>query len=230
MSQDSPISRRGLLGVGAGAAAGLVAKRLGAEGPMQPACTEPTAAQTAGPYYPTHDRQDENPDLTRVRGRSGRAEGDIIVVHGKVLDEACRPVEGALVEIWQANKHGRYDHEKDAENPRPFDPNFQYWAEMLTDAEGRYRFRTIKPGAYPAGDGGWVRPPHIHFRLSRRGYHELVTQMYFAGEELNDADLILKELPLKDRDSVTVALQPAPREPDADTRICQFDITIRRVG
>ncbi len=230
MSQDSRISRRGLLGVGAGAAAGLVAKRLGADTAAPAACSEATAAQTAGPYYPTHDREDENPDLTQVRGRPGRAAGDVVVVHGRVLDEACRPVAGALVEIWQANKWGRYDHEKDAANPRPLDPNFQYWAEMLTDAEGRFRFRTIKPGSYPAGDDGWVRPPHIHFRLSRRGYHELVTQMYFAGEELNEGDLIRKELSPKERDSVTVALQPAAEKRDTVAQLAQFDITLRQVG
>ena len=109
-------------------------------------------------------------------------------------------------------------------------PNFQYWAEMLTDAEGRFRFRTIKPGSYPAGDDGWVRPPHIHFRLSRRGYHELVTQMYFAGEELNEGDLIRKELSPKERDSVTVALQPAAEKRDTVAQLAQFDITLRQVG
>jgi protocatechuate 3,4-dioxygenase beta subunit len=228
MPQDSPISRRGLLGAGAGAAAGFLAQRLGAEVPPNPTCAEPTAEQTSGPYYPTHDRADEDPDLTRVKGRPGRAEGEVIVVQGRVLDEACKPVAGALVELWQANTHGRYDHEKDAGNPRPLDPNFQSWAEMPTDAEGRFRFRTIKPGSYPVGEDGWIRPPHIHFRVSRRGYHELVTQMYFDGEALNDADQIRKELTVADQASVTVAFEPAPAEPGA--RIGVFDIRLRQVG
>ena len=147
-----------------------------------------------------------------------------------MLDQECRPVAGALVEISQANTWGRYDHEKDAGNPRPLDPNFQSWAEMVTDAEGRFRFKTIKPGAYPADDQGWVRPPHIHFRVSRRGYHELVTQMYFAGEPLNEQDLIRKELTPGDQERVTVAFQPAPPDLEAGVRLGQFEITLRQVG
>lgn len=229
MAQDVPISRRGLLSAGAGAAAGLVAHKLGADTVPVP-CNEATVAQTEGPYYPTRDQADEDPDLTQVRGRPGRAKGDVIFVRGRVLDEACQPVVGALVEIWQANTWGRYDHEKDAANPRPLDPSFQSWAEMVTDREGRFRFKTIKPGAYPAGDQGWVRPPHIHFRVSRRGFHELVTQMYFEGEALNEADLIRKELSPEDRSRVTVALQPAPADLQAEARLGEFDITLRQVG
>jgi protocatechuate 3,4-dioxygenase, beta subunit len=230
MPQDPPISRRDLLGVGAGAAAGLLAQRLRADTPPTSACADATAAQTTGPFYPTHDRADEDPDLTRVKGRPGRATGEVIVVQGRVLDEACRPIAGALVEIWQANTHGRYDHEKDAGNPRPLDPNFQSWAEMPTDAEGRFRFTTIKPGSYPVGDDGWIRPPHIHFRVSRRGYHELVTQMSFAGDALNDLDLIRKELAPSDQSRVTVAFEPAPAPAEPGTRLGVFDITLRQAG
>ncbi len=230
MSHDSPISRRGLLGAGAGAAAGLLAKRLGAAPPPAGSCADPTVAQTSGPFYPTREGVEEDPDLTRVKGRPGRAAGEVIYVGGQVLDEACRPVAGALVEIWQANTWGRYDHERDAENPRPLDPNFQSWAEMLTDAEGRFRFKTIKPGGYPVDDGGWVRPPHIHFRISRRGYHELVTQMYFAGEALNQPDRILQALSPEDQARVTVAFQDAPADLEAGTRVGQFDITLRSAG
>ena len=228
MAHDSPISRRGLLGAGAGAAAGFLAHRLGAEAP--PACAEATAEQTFGPYYPTHDRPDEDPDLTRVKGRPGRAEGEVILVHGRVLDQACHPVAGALVEIWQANTHGRYDHEKDAGNPRPLDPNFQSWAEMPTDAEGRFRFTTIKQGSYPVGEDGWIRPPHIHFRVSRRGYHDLVTQMYFDGEALNDPDQIRRELSVDEQAAVTVAFAPAPAPAEPGSRIGVFDIRLRSVG
>jgi len=230
MAHDPPISRRGLLGAGAGAAAGLIAQRLGAAAPAADACADPTAAQTPGPYYPTRQGVEEDPDLTRIKGRPGRAAGEVIYVHGKVLDEACRPVVGALVEIWQANTHGRYDHEKDAGNPRPLDPNFQSWAEMLTDAEGRFRFKTIKPGAYPADDSGWIRPPHIHFRISRRGYHELVTQMYFAGGELNAPDRILQALAPEDQKRATVAFQASPADLETGTRVGEFDITLRQVG
>jgi protocatechuate 3,4-dioxygenase beta subunit len=230
MTQDPGISRREALSVGAGAAAGLIARRLTGQAPSPPACADPTVAQTPGPYYPTHDRDDEDPDLTQVKGRTGRAKGEVIYVRGRVLDQQCHPVAGALVEIWQANTWGRYDHEKDAANPRPLDPNFQSWAEMLTDAEGGFRFKTIKPGAYPADDKGWIRPPHIHFRVSRRGYHELVTQMYFAGEPLNEKDLIRKEIAPPDQERVTIAFEAAPQDLEAGARLGQFDITLRQVG
>jgi protocatechuate 3,4-dioxygenase beta subunit len=230
MAEDPLISRREMLSAGAGAAAGLFAQRLAGQAPRGPPCADATAAQTTGPYYPTHDRDDEDPDLTRLRGRAGRAQGEVIYVRGRVLDQQCRPVGGALVEIWQANTWGRYDHERDAGNPRPLDPNFQSWAEMLTDAEGRFRFKTIKPGAYPANDQGWVRPPHIHFRVSRRGYHELVTQMYFAGEPLNERDLIRKELTPADQERMTIAFQPAPPDLEAGVRVGQLEITLRQVG
>lgn len=230
MSQDPLISRRGVLSAGAGAAAGLLAQRLAGQAPARPGCADATVAQTAGPYYPTRDRDDEDPDLTQVQGRTGRAKGTVIHVRGRVLDQRCQPVAGALVEIWQANTWGRYDHEKDAGNPRPLDPNFQSWAEMLTDADGRFGFKTIKPGAYPADDQGWVRPPHIHFRVSRRGYHELVTQMYFANEPLNERDLIRKELSAADQERVTVAFRPASPELEAGVQFGQFEITLRQVG
>jgi protocatechuate 3,4-dioxygenase, beta subunit len=229
MAQDHPIPRRGLLGAGAGAAAGLVAHRLVGQTPAGQTCAAATAPQTAGPYHPTHDRPDEDPDLTQVKGRPARAAGEIVYVRGRVLDQACTPVAGALVEIWQANAAGRYDHELDADNPRPLDPNFQSWAEMLTDKDGGFRFKTIKPGAYPAGDSGWIRPPHIHFRVSRRGYHELVTQMYFAGEPLNERDRIREALATEDRERVTVTLEPAGAESEAGSRLGLFDITLRQV-
>lgn len=230
MAQNEPISRRALLGAGAGVAAGILAQRVAGQTAPAPPCADATVAQSSGPYYPSRDRDDEDPDLTQVRGRPGRAAGEVIYVRGRVLDQNCRPVAGALVEIWQANTHGRYDHERDAGNPRPLDPNFQSWAEMLTDAEGRFRFKTIKPGAYPADDRGWVRPPHIHFRVSRRGYHDLITQMYFQGEPLNEPDLIRKELDARDQEQVTVAFDAAPPDLEQGARLGQFDITIRQVG
>jgi protocatechuate 3,4-dioxygenase, beta subunit len=231
MADDAPISRRDLLGAGAGAAAGLIAQRLAAvTPPPTAACGDATPPQDEGPYYPTREGVEEDPDLTRIKGRPGRAAGEVIYLRGRVLDDTCRPVAGALVEIWQANTHGRYDHERDAGNPRPLDPNFQSWAEMLTDGEGRFKFITIKPGAYPADDSGWVRPPHIHFRISRRGYHELVTQMYFAGEALNQPDRILRALPPDEQQRVTVAFEPAPPELEAGARVGEFDITLRPAG
>ena len=183
MSESSKISRRFMLAAGAGVAAGVVsANVLGGVSPLTPENPE-------GPFYPKHKQLDKDTDLTRIQGHSERAQGQVIEVTGRVLDEQGQPVEGALVDIWQANTHGRYDHEDDPASA-PLDPHFQGWGMVKTDADGRYSFTTIKPGAY-AVDGTWRRPPHIHFKVSRRGYHELTTQMYFAHESLNEQDRLL---------------------------------------
>ena len=106
---------------------------------------------------------------------------------GRVLQPDGRPLSGARIEIWQANTHGRYAHPNDA-NPAPLDPHFEGYASLRTDADGRYRFKTIKPGAYPAGNT--VRTPHIHFGVSA-GKRRLTTQMYFPGDSRNDTDFVL---------------------------------------
>ncbi len=148
-------------------------------------------------------------------------------MRGRILDEACQPIPDALVEIWQANHYGRYVHEGDADNPRPLDPPFQGWGELRTDAEGGYGFRTIKPAAYPlnpANPDEW-RAPHIHFRVSRRGYHEIVTQMYFAGEALNAEDSILNDLPETDQEQVI----KSPLDQAGEIPIFTFDLNLQKV-
>ncbi len=228
MQDEAPISRRHLLSLGLGAGAGVLAGRLTALSAHQQVCDVPTPGQVLGPFFPARRREDEDVDLTRVRGRSGRANGEVLHVRGRVLDERCRPVEAALVEVWQANRWGRYDHERDASNPRPLDPNFQGWARVVTGGDGRFDFKTIKPGSYPANDRGWIRPPHIHFKVSCRGYHELVTQMYFEGEPLNEQDLLRSALSSRDQARVTVAFNPAPGLEEG-ARTGSFEITLRHV-
>ncbi len=147
-------------------------------------------------------------DLTHVAGSSQKAIGTVVWVEGTVRDISCAPIEGALVEIWQACASGRYNHPNDP-NTAPLDPNFQYWGRALSDKEGFYRFKTIIPGAYPA-DVDWVRPPHIHFRVLKRGYHELITQMYFAGEALNQKDRILQSLAPTDQSPAIVQFVAPP--------------------
>src|SRR3954470_8998956 len=121
-----------------------------------------TPEQILGPYYPLKGF-DQNADLTRVSGRPGRAEGQVLNVMGRVLNLKGEPVRNAKVEIWQANAHGRYTHPSDR-NPAPIDPNFEGSSILTADYDGRYRFTTIKPAAYPAGDR--MRPSHIHFQVS----------------------------------------------------------------
>lgn len=185
-----------------------------------------TPAQTEGPFYPEPGISRAN-DLTVVRGSAGRAKGQIVYIEGRVLDADCRPVEGVDVEIWQACESGKYNHSRDP-NRAELDPNFGYWGETLTDANGEYQFKTIIPGAYPA-DGSWMRPPHIHFRVAKVGYRELVTQMYFDGEALNDRDLILQDLSAEERKQVIVDFRPAPSHLEPGSLLGTFEITIQSV-
>ena len=149
-----------------------------------------TEDQVLGPFYPIEKPLDRDADLTRVRGRRGTAQGQVIQLGGRVVDLRGRPLSGIKVEIWQANARGRYAHATDA-NPAPLDPNFQGYGVQVTDKNGLYRFKTIKPGAYPTGIGDWMRPPHVHFDVTGR-HEELVTQMYFPGDALNAKDQLLQ--------------------------------------
>lgn len=152
---------------------------------------DPTPPETEGPFYPVTVQKDKDFDLTRIRGRQGVAKGKIILIEGRVLDTNGKPIEGALVDLWQANAAGRYRHHRDR-NTAPVDPNFQGWAMVKSGREGRFRFKTIFPGVYPASSE-WLRPPHIHFKVSKGGYADLTTQMYFPGHKLNDSDLLLMQ-------------------------------------
>ncbi|SER27733.1 protocatechuate 3,4-dioxygenase beta subunit [Nitrosomonas sp. Nm51] len=150
----------------------------------------PTPKEVEGPFYPAVDQIDKDADLTRVGGRNGRAKGQQIIIRGSVKNIGGQPVENAIIDIWQANAAGRYNHPRDS-NPAPEDSYFQGWAIIRSDASGLYRFRTVKPGAYPATKS-WTRPPHIHFKISRQGFPQLITQMYFPNESLNAIDLLYR--------------------------------------
>jgi protocatechuate 3,4-dioxygenase, beta subunit len=133
-------------------------------------------------------------DLTRQHAAAPL--GERIVIHGRVLDDAGRPVPDALVEIWQANAAGRYAHPSDTHDA-PLDPNFSGAGRTLTDADGRYRFTTIRPGAYPwANHANAWRPAHVHFSLfGPCCLTRLVTQMYFPGDPLLELDPIFNAVP-----------------------------------
>jgi protocatechuate 3,4-dioxygenase, beta subunit len=121
--------------------------------------------------------------------------GERSIVHGRVTDEDGGPLRQTLIEIWQANAAGRYRHERD-QHPAPLDPNFTGAGRTLTDDDGRYRFVTVKPGAYPWQNhpNAW-RPAHIHFSLFGRAFlQRLVTQMYFPGDPLFPYDPIFQSV------------------------------------
>ena len=168
-----------------------IAGSMGAAAGMASGGTHPpTPSQTEGPFYPIQAQKDKDFDLTQVEGRQGTAKGDVIWVEGTVVDTEGNPVEGATVDIWQANAAGRYAHPHD-DHDAPLDPNFQGWAIVPSGKQGGFKFKSIRPGAYPLGRRSH-RTPHIHFKVSKRGYVELVTQMYFPGEPMNEKDRLLQ--------------------------------------
>ena len=149
----------------------------------------PTPPEIKGSFYPIVVQKDKDFDLTRVKGRPTSAKGDVIFVEGHVVDTTGKPISDATVELWQASSSGKYNHPHDP-NPAPADPNFQGWAIVRSGEKGAIRFKTVMPGAYPSS-ANWMRPPHIHFKVTKRGYIELITQMYFPGHSLNEKDLLL---------------------------------------
>lgn len=152
--------------------------------PSRPLIVLPhTLSEVTGPVFGHGDVNAADSDLTAQH--AGEPIGERILVSGRVLDEDGRPVPNTLVEVWQANAAGRYAHKVD-QHDAPLDPNFTGAGRMLTDAQGRYRFKTIRPGEYPWRNhpNAW-RPAHIHFSLFGQAFvTRLVTQMYFPGDPL----------------------------------------------
>lgn len=153
-------------------------------------------SELTGPVFGHEILRAGDDDLTTNAGTGAPALGERIIVSGRVLEEDGRPVPNTLVEVWQCNAAGRYPHVRDAHDA-PLDPNFLGAGRVLTDASGRYRFTTIKPGAYPWRNhyNAW-RPAHIHFSLLGPAFAtRLVTQMYFPGDPLLPLDAIYMSIP-----------------------------------
>jgi protocatechuate 3,4-dioxygenase, beta subunit len=169
-----------------------VATRLRA--PKKPLIILPkTLSDTTGPAFGRGTLGELDYDLTRQH--EGEPLGERIIVTGRVTDGDGRPIRNSLIEIWQANSAGRYIHKNDR-HPAPLDPNFSGAGRCLTDDEGRYRFVTIKPGAYPwkNHDNAW-RPAHIHLSLFGEAFRSrLITQMYFPGDPLFEHDPIFQSV------------------------------------
>ena len=158
-----------------------------------PVLIPPTLSELTGPVFTNADVRPDDADLTRQH--AGEPLGERIIVSGRVVDDAGRPVPHTLIEVWQANAAGRYVHTAD-QHPAPLDPNFSGAGRVVTDRDGRYSFVSIKPGAYPWRNhqNAW-RPAHIHLSLFGPAFlSRLVTQMYFPGDPLFALDPILQSV------------------------------------
>lgn len=161
--------------------------------PSHPLIERPlTLSETTGPLALEQRFGVTSEDIAHLKPGAPRALGQYIEVTGRVMDEDGAPLAGAMVEIWQANAAGKYVHEMDR-HEAPIDPNFIGEGRFVTDAEGCYKFRSIKPGAYPVTESKWWwRPPHIHYSIFGPSWmNRYITQIFFPGEPLNETDLLL---------------------------------------
>ncbi|HDZ73881.1 MAG TPA: protocatechuate 3,4-dioxygenase subunit beta [Aurantimonas coralicida] len=185
-------------------------------------------SELTGPTFGHTDIDALDNDLIRNYAKTGDPIGERIIVHGRVLDENARPVPNTLVEVWQANADGRYRHKKDT-YLAPIDPNFGGCGRTLTDENGYYVFRTVKPGAYPWRN--WVnnwRPAHIHLSVFGMSFAQrLITQMYFEGDPLIAKCPIVKSIPDQRAIGQLVAALDLNATIPLDSIAYKFDIVLR---
>jgi protocatechuate 3,4-dioxygenase beta subunit len=187
-----------------------------------------TISETTGPVFGHSILGPLDNDLIRNFAKDGDAIGQRIIVYGRVLDENARPVPGALLEFWQANAGGRYRHKKES-YLAALDPNFGGCGRAITDSEGRYSFRTIKPGAYPWPNGvnDW-RPAHIHFSVFGHAFAQrLITQMYFEGDPMIWQCPIVRTIPDEAAIEQLVAALDREATLPMDALAYKFDIVLR---
>jgi protocatechuate 3,4-dioxygenase, beta subunit len=187
-----------------------------------------TLSESTGPVFGHGMLGPLDNDLIANFAQDGEPVGQRIIVHGRVLDENNRPVPGALLEFWQANAGGRYRHHKESYRAA-LDRNFGGCGRTITDAEGRYSFRSIKPGAYPwpNGPNDW-RPAHIHFSVFGTAFAQrLVTQMYFEGDPLIWRCPIVRTIPDRAAVEQLIALLDMNATLPHDALAYRFDIVLR---
>ncbi len=188
-----------------------------------------SVSEVTGPVF-GHDDIDagDNDLLTNYAQPGASPIGERIILHGRVLDEDARPVPETLVEIWQANAGGRYRHKKDG-YLAPIDPNFGGCGRTLTDGNGYYHFRTVKPGAYPWRNriNDW-RPAHVHVSVFGTGFAQrLITQCYFEGDPLIPLCPIVRTIPDPEAISQLTARLDLNATIPLDSIAYRFDIVLR---
>jgi protocatechuate 3,4-dioxygenase beta subunit len=185
-------------------------------------------SELTSPVFSADELGAKDNDLILNFAKTGLPIGQRLIVHGHVRDQFGQPVRNALVEVWQANAGGRYRHKND-QYIAPIDPNFGGCGRMLTDENGYYVFRTIKPGPYPWRNrmNDW-RPSHIHVSVAGEGWTQrLITQMYFEGDPLIPDCPILKTIPSEEQIRGLIALQDRANFVALDSRCYRFDIVLR---
>lgn len=188
--------------------------------PLHAGALVPTPVQTEGPFYPAGFPADMDNDLVQVRGAAARAMGQVLHLQGRVLGVDGRAQGGALVEIWQCDAQGIYDHPRQPGRDRR-DAAFQGYGRIMADAEGRYSFRTLKPVAYPG------RTPHIHLKAATGDGRLLTSQFYIAGDPQNERDGVFRAAirQLGQRERIEMKLAPAPGV-EAGALATEMDIVI----
>ena len=177
----------------------------------------PTPSQAEGPFYPKTLPVDRDADLLQLVGRAEKARGTPLYFSGRTLTREGRPVAAATIELWQCDVHGRYHHAGDDGAPR--DDNFQGYGVAITDSDGRYAFRTIRPVPYSG------RPPHLHIRVRTANTTALTTQVYIAGDAVG-GDPVLGGSPRGTLALLSMPLAP-PRERKPSALAGTFDFVLR---
>jgi protocatechuate 3,4-dioxygenase alpha subunit len=159
-----------------------------------------TPSQTVGPFFHFALPNEKFETLF-----TDKTKGERIKIEGRIVDGDGAPLPDAIIEIWQANAEGRYDHADDKQEDKSLDPSFHGWGRSATDKDGVFRFNTIKPGPVP-GPGNTLQAPHVGVTVLARGMlKHLVTRLYFEGEKLNADDPILARISEPERRSTLIA-------------------------
>ncbi len=185
-----------------------------------------TPSQTIGPFFHRALLHEGPHEVTHEIGNDLAARGAVgerVTIEGRVIDGDGAPVSDAMIEIWQANAAGRYDHPEDFQESKPLDPNFHGFGRVGTGPDGRFCLRTVKPGPVPGSDNA-PQAPHINVSIFARGLlKRLVTRIYFPGEPLNQNDALLSALPADRRATLIARFAEA----GAAERVLQFDIVLQ---
>lgn len=217
------IGRRKFLQAAMAGGGALAATSLFSEVGVYAEALTRTATIAEGPFYPDKFPLDTDNDLLLINDSITPAVGEVTYLSGRVLGNSGQPVRNAFVEIWQVDNKASYIHTK-GRNPGGYDGNFQGYGRFMTDSEGRYYFRTIKPVAYRMGTVS--RTPHIHIAVSKNGNRILTTQMFIRGHEMNASDFLFQQV--RDprlRESVLVDFVPLEDSKLGELR-ANFDIVL----